>query len=764
MKDKSVNKPPAEICSGMGKFCLVDSGRENGGYRNNLIAILLLAGLTLLTYANTLHDTGFAFDNGLILVDSRLHAFNIENLRLIFTQDYWWSEDLVIGLYRPLTSFSYLFNYAVLGNGVHATGYHLVNLLLHTANVWLVYFLIMGVVTIRGPAFFAAAIFAVHPINVEAVTNIIGRADLLATLTVLAGIHCYIRGTAAIGGKKIFWLIGLTTLSTIGVFCKENGVLTLPLLILYDLTFRLKPGSLKNLVRQLGRFMLKGYLALLPSLLLFVIIRRMVYDGVQILEVGFLENPLAAADFWTARLTAVKVVGKYLTILFWPRHLSSDYSYNQVPLVQWPFLSWEDWQTALVLVFIIFLAGIAVLSYRRRRDVFFMIVFGCLTYLPTANLLPKPGAPIFAKESWLIGSMMGERFMYMPSIGFAGCLVLAIYALWNYLSKLGGARRFGFLLQKQIAVVVFLSLLVGALACRSFIRNFDWENELILTSQDVQVASNSHRLHGMLAWALFHNDTEGTQIDRVIEHGEKAAAMAGEISEKLFLRLGDYYLRKGDLVGATLGDTEELIVTPERRGWYEKGVTALRRAAELENLLVIRKLRAEGEDLPTDENSQVVGGNVATYFPLGIALRRLGRKAEALETFLTMRRLDIFDQRTYLQLAFLHEENGDLDLAALALLQAVVLNNQEQGTVEYLARIYGKMAGGSCAVEPNRGRAVLDFTCPLVQRQVCQANLELVELFLPIKKFDTAWEFVQGSVRVFNCDQGIYDHLLPKEQ
>jgi protein O-mannosyl-transferase len=77
----------------------------------------VLGAIVLFTYCNTLYNTGFALDNKfIILEDPRLREANHNNLHLIFTQDYWWPK-AVSGLYRPLTTLSYLFNYSTLGNG-----------------------------------------------------------------------------------------------------------------------------------------------------------------------------------------------------------------------------------------------------------------------------------------------------------------------------------------------------------------------------------------------------------------------------------------------------------------------------------------------------------------------------------------------------------------------------------------------------------------------------------------------------------------------
>src|SRR4051794_26346235 len=109
--------------------------------RNNNKPVLLrcaaLACLTLIAFANAL-STGFALDSVmLVLGDPRIRELTPGNLGLIFQHTYWWPNGEA-GLYRPVTTLSYLFNYAVLGNADTPAGYHLVNLLLHITNVLLV--------------------------------------------------------------------------------------------------------------------------------------------------------------------------------------------------------------------------------------------------------------------------------------------------------------------------------------------------------------------------------------------------------------------------------------------------------------------------------------------------------------------------------------------------------------------------------------------------------------------------------------------------
>src|ERR1022692_3120907 len=145
--------------------------RDRAAARRHLLVGLGLCLLTLAVYGNSF-GAGFTMDNrGLILEDARIRAATAENLGLIFGHTYWWPYG-ESGLYRPLTTLSYLFNYAILGNGAHPGGYHWINLLLHAGNVLLVFALARRLIRDFWPSFVIAAVWAVHPVLTESVTNI----------------------------------------------------------------------------------------------------------------------------------------------------------------------------------------------------------------------------------------------------------------------------------------------------------------------------------------------------------------------------------------------------------------------------------------------------------------------------------------------------------------------------------------------------------------------------------------------------------------
>ena len=172
------------------------------GWKPHLSVIFGLGIIVLLTFSNTLHNTSFALDNKfIILEDPRLRKATPENLGLVFHEDYWWPK-AVSGLYRPLTTLSYMFNYAILGNASNSTGYHWINFLLHWLDASLVYFMALLLLEAFWPAAFLAGLFATHPIVTESVSNLVGRADLFATAAIVGGFLCYAKSTTLDGWRK----------------------------------------------------------------------------------------------------------------------------------------------------------------------------------------------------------------------------------------------------------------------------------------------------------------------------------------------------------------------------------------------------------------------------------------------------------------------------------------------------------------------------------------------------------------------------------
>jgi protein O-mannosyl-transferase len=430
----------------------------------------MLWAFVLLAYSNSF-QAALVFDNTpAILQDPRIRAATPENIGAILTQGYWHINP-GSGLYRPVTTLSYLLNYAVLDNGTNPAGYHWFNFALHGVNVSLVYALGILIFTEPWLAFAVAALWGLHPLLTESVTNIVGRADQLAAFSVLAGLLCYVRWASSNGRRKHWWLAAMLAAQAIGLFSKENAAVLPGILLLYDLTWSR---------RETWRARLPAYAALALPFAAFFYIRSRVLT--QTISTFSERNPLADAGFWTARLTAIKVIGKYLWLFLWPNHLSPDYSYAAIPLFGWKLSSWEDWKALVALTICLSVAALALRWWRAWKPVFFFAGFFFIALLPTSSLV------------MVLASIMAERFLYLPAVGLAGCLVAVVYAIGKRLSSTWPAA----LRTAQIA----LGLAVFAFAARTYARNFDWHDELSLWNTAVRVVPSDARAHMNLGNAL----------------------------------------------------------------------------------------------------------------------------------------------------------------------------------------------------------------------------------------------------------------------
>jgi len=451
----------------------VAAGRKHSAWRRHGWRLLVIWSLLLIAYSNSF-QAGLVFDSSSVIgQDPRIRQATAANAASILTGGYLYGSTIA-GLYRPLTTLSYLLNYGMFGNGPSPPGYHWGNLALHAVNVALVYALGVTVLGETAPAWALAAIWGLHPLLTESVTNIAGRADLLAAFGVLAGLLCYVRSTSAAGRRRLAWLAGMAAAQAIGLFSKESAVVLPGIMLVYGLTW---------FDRTAWRRLAPAYAALALPFAAFFYLRAQAHLH---MVVPFTDNPLADAGFWTARLTAFKVIGKFLWLFLWPARLSADYSYNAVPLFGWQAWTWEDAKALIGMAVCLGAALVAViLAVRGRRSekpMLFFLGFFFIAVSPTSNLIV------------IIGSIMAERFLYLPSVGLAGCVVAVIYALGrrNPLRRPATAR---------VAWAV-LGVACLALAVRTYARNFDWKDELSLWSSVVNVCPGSAKAHYNLANTL----------------------------------------------------------------------------------------------------------------------------------------------------------------------------------------------------------------------------------------------------------------------
>ncbi len=420
--------------------------------RRALLVAGAIALLAALPYGNAL-DGGFVFDDVGVIRDNPM--VQRDPPLALFVTPYQPGA-----LYRPLTMLTYVANARL---DPAPRGFHALNIALHVAVSLALYALALRLLHAPLAAGAVAALFAVHPIHTEAVTGIVGRAELLAALASLLALLAFARAHAATGARRTAWLGASLLAVAAGLLSKESAFTVIGLIAVLHWWLDRAASWRRHLV------------ALIPYLAVGV-----AYLGLRLALLGslglpepppMLDNPLAHVDAATRWRTALVVLWDYLALLVAPLRLSADYSFAQEPLRE----TWSDPRVLAALALLGGLAAGALLAARRAPVLTIAAALWAVPLALTANLL------------FPIGTIKAERLLYLPS---AGICLAAGWLLWRW-----HARR------PRAAAAVF-GVVLALLAARTWVRNADWRDERRLYAAAVAVAPDSAKAHHNLAAVL----------------------------------------------------------------------------------------------------------------------------------------------------------------------------------------------------------------------------------------------------------------------
>jgi tetratricopeptide (TPR) repeat protein len=455
------------------------SRRTPSPLRTMLIPAAIIFVFSLLLYGNTLRGEFVWDDQNLIVENSAVRSLDAGTLEKLFFENYWQAKDRLGGYYRPLVSLSYNIDYRLFG--MHPAGFHACNIIANAFACVLVFLLIHALFGNAVLAFLTALLFAALPLHTENVAWISGRTDVFATAWMLASLLLYVlarrRGSLAL----LVCSIGAAA----AAFLSKEIAVALPFLVLVvDVICRSRaartqpagapPEGAPPEIRS-GRFAwAPGVYALL--LVAYLLLRASV--------IGNATSTYAAAAAGAAgRISlALSILAGYAFKLLYPFNLNAEYD-APVP---------HGFADLHVLAGILLLAGLIYAAIRcRRRHVWLAsIAFFVLGLAPVLNIVP-------------LGEISAERFLYLPSVGFA----LALGAL--FARVLGGGapvaasagKKTGALVatpafgrDRIIAMLLFLALLT-AYSARTVARNADWRDEDALFAKTVAASGTSARAH-----------------------------------------------------------------------------------------------------------------------------------------------------------------------------------------------------------------------------------------------------------------------------
>lgn len=378
------------------------------GTRLTRPAALSLAFLAVVPFLYGLRG-GFTYDDKLIIRDNE-RISSPSRVREIFTTHYFGGPLTTGTAYRPLVLLTYALERWTFGN--QPLSYHIVNVLLHAAVTVAFAAWLLAIGFPRGPSLAAASLFAVLTIHVEAVTGIVGRAEVLSALLVFVSARQWLKATSR-GRLALGPYAGCLAAFLAAVFVKENAIVLPGVIILSEL---FRGGDGKDPLDRSHRLLGARGLALaglaFPMAFLFAA-RKLVLQGFLISKqagIFDLENPLVALSPDLRAANAAFILLRYVAKTFVPVGLSADHSAYALTLAT----SLKDPRVWIGILGL--LAGflLTIRAWKTRPFAAFgsALFFG--TFLPTANLL------------FPIGTIYAERLVYLPS---AGLVCLAVGSL-----------------------------------------------------------------------------------------------------------------------------------------------------------------------------------------------------------------------------------------------------------------------------------------------------------------------------------------------
>lgn len=507
--------------------------------QKNRFFLLALGLAVLFVYANSLQNS-FHYDDFHVIVKNP--SIKDSGNLLKFFSDPKLGSGLVKETfsYRPLIMISFALNYSL--GGLDVLGFRIVNILLHVFCTLLVFAVTLGLLQVaegekagdnetthRWMAFFAALIFAVHPVQTESVTYITGRSSSLLALFYLAAVWGFIQYRRS---GKFRFLIGSSLAFACALLVKETAI-TLPLILFVFIIFF-----------PLGQTRRQRFFSFLPYVLIsgsFLFLRFYLFGSVQY-------RTAYARPLFDNILTQPQAWIHYLGSFILPLNLNVDYDF---PVSHSIF--GKD-----VIRSIVLLSALALILWRIarvQRLVGFFALWFAINLLPTNSLIP-------------LEDVVADRWLYLPSVGLAVLGTLA--GFWLYQQKI----RFG---QRSLKLVFFALcfLVVEFYGFSTMLRNFDWtsywtiwedaaskspykartyiglglalnsagrkEEAISAFNTALRLNQKAGEAHINLGYILFN---EG-KLDQAIEHFKQAIAMTPRLSPEGYNNLGTAYMAQG---------------------------------------------------------------------------------------------------------------------------------------------------------------------------------------------------------------------------
>ena len=478
-------------------------------------AYIFLFVFAILLYANTLNHK-FAFDDSVVITGNKYTLQGFDGIKTLATKDLFFgiygnSLDLEGGRWRPLTLVMFAIEYHFFGD--NATPYHFINILLYGITAMVLFMTLLQIFpsSIMGKreaavsppregvgggvlAFLTTLLFIAHPIHTEVVANIKSRDEIVSFLFLCLMLFNLFRFVRTENKKYI--LYGALCYFT-ALLSKENGITFVAIIPLALFCFA-KKNIRESMMLAIPFFITAGiYLAIRTSLVGMIgdrVSNDITDNPFLALHFPALPTPIAFSEKFA---TCSWILLKYLFLLIFPHPLTSDYGFNQIPIIG--LTDPKALASFLVYGGLIFYAVKILMKEIKSRNepvansqqpaalfFAFSILFFIITIIIVSNIF------------FLIGTTMGERFAYISSLGFClalAALVLRITNMANY-----ELRKDIF---KNPKLAFSLLVLLVPYSMKTISRNPAWMDNKSLFTTDVKTSTGSANAHYYYANTMF---------------------------------------------------------------------------------------------------------------------------------------------------------------------------------------------------------------------------------------------------------------------
>jgi protein O-mannosyl-transferase len=491
------------------------------------IFIFALAGTSL--YFQTT-SFSFAIDDGIYTFNNAAVDEGLRGIHKIFAYgslNFLHENSTNSGIYRPITLLSFAFEKGLCGDFNPAVG-HTLNVILYFLVLVLLGFILLRIFRKSNETdlipLLILLIYAVHPLHVEVVASIKSRDTLLSAFFSFLAIYLWLNHLERVlafseqlkkprhqqpklekpgiwiskrGSTIISVLIGF--MFALGLLSKEESLTLIAVVILIGYFF-FKLNWVDSLINAFP-FIITGFV--------YLGVRFYVLDPNPNHLNSILNSVVFGAEGPDRLATNLYIYLYYLRLLMFPHPLSWDYSFSQIPIKSMA----DPWVIVSLTVFIT--AILLGLKSLRNKSI---IGFGILFYLVTFSIFSN------FTESIAIGATIGERFMFIPSLGFSIVLVYGLHLLLMTLNLKNSSRVL-------ISLLIPFVLLLGV---KTHAYSRSWESLLSIKEAGASAAPKSWRTQ------IFYADELRRHANHLRDDPESAALFRDSI-DGIFRRAVKYY-------------------------------------------------------------------------------------------------------------------------------------------------------------------------------------------------------------------------------